>query len=269
MRTAFLLALVKCCSISLMTKSVSAWRPRPNGSLAYDFSEQRLQELQERLASVEDYEGFISALFEDFWRQTEIGLERVKHEINVVFSGAVHTAFDTLASTISSLEVTSSELLNTIVQSRTEFSNSVQRVSAWFSRSVRCPEQPFDLEVAIEAAVKITNNCFPGREICLNLSAAAVPDLPGRWLNPIVDLLCNCFQNAVEHNGSGGSPNLSLNVAVSAGGIEICVANLLHPSIHVENRAARIANMLHFAKSDDLRRATEEEGSGFIRLSGS
>lgn len=237
----------------------------PNGLLAYDAGDERMQEVQGRLASIERYEDFIDALFNDYWAQTEVGLERLKMEISESFAANVEGSLDTLATAIAQLGDEASELLNVIVQARTEFALSVQRVSAWFARSGSLLEEPFKLDVAIEAAVRITNNCFPGREVTAGIEGDATIDLPGKWLNPIVDLLCNCFQNAVEHGGCDNTQEIGFTVTAEDD-LSMCISNSLAETVDVEKCAVRIAEMLKDAKDGDHQRATEEKGSGFCKI---
>lgn len=237
----------------------------PNGLLAYDAGNDRMQEAQGRLASIERYEDFIDALFSDYWAQTEVGLERLKKEISDNFAANVESSLDTLAAAISQLGDEASELLNVIVQARTEFALSVQRVSGWFARSGSLPEEPFKLDVAIEAAVRITNNCFPGREVTAAIEGDATIDLPGKWLNPIVDLFCNCFQNAVEHGGCDDSQEIGFAVT-DGDDLSICIGNRLAETVDVGACAIRIATMVDDAKDGDHQRATEEKGSGFCKI---
>lgn len=237
----------------------------PQGLLAYDGSDERLQAVQLQLAPIERYEDFINVLFSDFWAQTEIGLERVKKEIGESFAVKVEHSLDALAATIAQLGDDARELLNVVVQARTEFALSVQRVSAWFTRSGTLPEEPFKLDVAIEAAVRITNNCFPGREVTTKIEGDGTIDLPGKWLNPLVDLLCNCFQNAVEHGGHEAPQIIDLGVD-EKDGLSIRISNTLAESIDSGACAARIATMLEEARIGDHHRATEEKGSGFCKI---
>lgn len=237
----------------------------PHGLLAYDAGDDRLQDAQQRFASIERYEEFIDALFNDFWAQTEVGLERVKVEIGETFADKVTTSLDTLAAAIELLGDDAGELLNIVVQARTEFALSVQRVSAWFARSGSLPEEPVKLDVAIEAAVRITNNCFPGCEVATDIEGDATIDLPGKWLNPIVDLFCNCFQNAVEHGGHSAPQTIGIKVNVE-NGLTIRISNQLAEAVDAEACGGRIAAMLAEADGNH-HRATEEKGSGFCKIS--
>ena len=141
----------------------------------------------------------------------------------------------------------------------------MQRVSAWFARSGSLLEEPFKLDVAIEAAVRITNNCFPGREVTAGIEGDATIDLPGKWLNPIVDLLCNCFQNAVEHGGCDDTQKIGFTVTAEDD-LSMCISNSLAETVDVKKCAVRIAEMLKDAKDGDHQRATEEKGSGFCKI---
>lgn len=238
----------------------------PNGLLSYDFNEERLQATRQQLASIERYEDFIEILFNDFWSQTDVGLERIKSEIGDVFASKVTALLDVVASSIAEIGDDASDLLNSIVHARTEFAKSVQRASAWFARSGSLPEEPFKLDVAIEAAVRVTNNCFPGREITPDVEGDAAIELPGKWLNPIVDLLCNCFQNVVEHGGLSEPQSVDLLVHPTDEGLSLKIRNKLREDIELDVRRERIEKMLGDAKNGDYHRATEEKGSGFCKI---
>ncbi len=238
----------------------------PNGLLMYDSKGERMQALRQHVSGMERYGDFVDALFEDFWTQTEAGLSQIKKEIEEVFSKKVEGYLDNLAAGIEQLGDGASDLLNAIVQSRTEFALSVQRVSAWFARSGRLPEEPFKLDVAIETAIRITNNCFPGLEISTSFEGEAQDELPGVWLNPIVDLFCNCFQNVVEHGGQDGPQEVGLYIEQGGQSLTIVVRNRLGQLIDADARAAHIAKKLIEAHDEDGHRAAEETGSGFGKI---
>lgn len=238
----------------------------PGGILAYDLSEEILHQLRERISGVDRYQDFVDVIFDEFWRQTEAGLTRIKDEITNSFAFEVFTYLDTAAKSIAELGDGGSELLNTIVQARTEFSNSIQRVSAWFARSGALPEHPFTLDVAIEAAVRVTNNCFPGREIRPSVSGETTLSMPGKWLNAIVDLLCNCFQNAVEHYGSSDIPDVDLSVTRDEDKIFFLISISFDRSVDPDCLRLRIKERLKLTLDDGYRSATEEKGSGLGKI---
>lgn len=238
----------------------------PNGLLTYDILDERVQALRTGISAIERYDDFINTLFDDFWAQTEVGLDRVKKEIEETFAGKVEASLDALAASILQLGDEASELLNAIVQARTDFALSVQRVSAWFARSGSLPEEPFKLDVAIETASRITNNCFPGREIMAVLDGEALAELPGKWLNPVVDLFCNCFQNVVEHGGQMGPQNIGIEIVQNAIGLSITINNRLSEAIDLNERTAYIAKMLAESRDEQHSRADEELGSGFGKI---
>lgn len=238
----------------------------PNGLLMYDSKDERMQSLSRRVSGTERYDVFVDTLFQDFWQQTEEGLERIKKEIGEVFAPKVEALLDALAASIEHLGDDASELLNAIVQARTEFALSVQRASAWFARSGSLPEEPFKLDVAIETAIRITNNCFPGLEIEAPSKREYSTELPGKWLNPIVDLLCNCLQNVVEHGGHKAAQQIELDVVDDLHSLSISIKNRLAESIDASERAEHIVRMLLQAREQHHLRATEELGSGFSKI---
>ncbi|WP_156936995.1 hypothetical protein [Bradyrhizobium sp. WSM2254] len=177
-------------------------KDNPEGLFAISLSVDAFDRLKQSLTSTTTYEEFLDRLIQSFWDGVERCLREVKIEISTRFRRQIVSAFDGIESALISMENDPRpvELLDAVARCRTAFDFNLTRVTAWFSRAGVLTPEPFLAGTAIRLAARITNNCYPQHPLDVATTERGHYEISGELLNPLVDLLTNCFQNAAEHS---------------------------------------------------------------------
>lgn len=175
----------------------------PEALFAVGLPDATLDRLKQSLTGTTAYEEFFDRLMQTFWESIDTCLHEVKLELSARFRKQIMTSFDILEANLASPTFGSrpAELLDAIARCRTAFGIDLQRVSGWFARAGLLAREPFLASTAIRVAARITNNCYPKHPLDIETKEAGAFEIDGELLNPLVDLLTNCFQNAAEHSG--------------------------------------------------------------------
>jgi hypothetical protein len=175
----------------------------PDGLFVIAMSSVAFERLKQSLTSTTTYEEFFDRLFQSFWESVESCLSDVKLELATRFRKQIVSAFDGLEANLTASELghRPTELLDALARCPTAFGINLERVTTWFARAGVLAREPFLASTAIRVAARITNNCYPQHPLNIETFESGVFEIAGDLLNPMVDLLTNCFQNAAEHSG--------------------------------------------------------------------
>jgi len=187
----------------LKDKRIRVWsKDMPDALFAVSLTDVALAKLQSTVTSTTNMSEFIDRMFAVFWESMESCLLDVRVEINTTFRRSINTAFDQLEQSLAPIAFRPSMgiVLDTIAKSRVAFSNDLERISAWFVRGGKLSDEAFSLETATRVAAQIVNNCYPAHQISPDIEIDPEIEFAGNILNPMVDMLTNCFQNASEHS---------------------------------------------------------------------
>jgi hypothetical protein len=186
----------------------------PEGLFKFELLESGIELLKRSVSPTTTYEEFVDRLMASFWESMDEGLRLARLEISIDFRKQIFAAFDSLeASLLRDVPYGLSEFLDAIARSRAAFSISIERVAAWFSRAGIQSREPFSIETAVQVATLITNNCYPQFPLRPFYDEDKETRVSGELLNPLIDLLSNCFQNASEHSGfMDRAPSISVVV---------------------------------------------------------
>jgi hypothetical protein len=190
-------------------------KENPEGMFAVAMSEPAFERLKQSVTGTTTYEEFFDRLFLSFWESIEACLREVKLELAGKFNRQITSSFDGLESNLTSydLSLRPTEILDALARCRTSFGINLERVTAWFARAGVLAREPFLASTAIRVAARITNNCFPRYPLDVHTTEVVAYEIAGDVLNPLVDLLTNCFQNAAEHSGvNNRAPSVAVNV---------------------------------------------------------
>ncbi|WP_426436005.1 hypothetical protein [Bradyrhizobium genosp. P] len=235
----------------------------PEGLFAVELSDASLSRLKQSLTGTTTYEEFLDRLMQNFWESIDACLRDVKLELSGRFRKQIMTCFDTLESNLTSTAFSSrpAEVLDAIARCRTSFGFDLQRVIAWFARAGLLAREPFLASTAIRVAGRITNNCYPQHPLDIATNATETVEIDGELLNPLVDLLTNCFQNAAEHSGfDTRAPALKVNVNPDVdGGLAFEVISELSEVIELTNCRNEIEGLV---EEDDGANPTAVAGEG-------
>ena len=209
------ISALKDTRIRILSKST------PDGLFAIAMSEAAFERLKQSLTGTTTYEEFFERLFLSFWESVESCLRSVKLELSGRFRKEIMSAFDALESGLISAELATrpTELLDAVARCRPAFAIDLDRVSAWFARAGVLSREPFLASTAIRVAARITNNCYPQHPLDVKTTENSTFEIDGDLLNPVVDLLTNCFQNAAEHSGiTNRAPSVRVLIELNSNG---------------------------------------------------
>ena len=235
----------------------------PKGLFKISLEDDAYRRLKESLTPNVEYDEFVDRLLSTFWESIEDCLRDVRTDILGRFRRQIDSALDVLERNLSVHRSGGgiSDLSDAIARSRAAFSFSIERIASWFVRSGVLPNEPFEIERAVEVATIITNNCFPRTPLVPVVTVCAQSQLDGRVLNPVVDLLTNCLQNAAGHSGfDDQAPSVAIVVeGRDDGALKICVSNAISPSL---DRAAIWSDIEELVQENDEKSKTSVATEG-------
>jgi hypothetical protein len=252
----------------LKDKKIRLWSADlTDGLIRIVVTDRALIRLKRSVAPNTTFGEFFTRLFAMFWDSVETCLKTIKEEISGPFRKQMLSAFDGLSSALEPLSKDGrlSEMLDAVARAKSAFLVDLERVSAWFGRSGVLSNEPFTLDIAVQVATRITDNCYPTYPLETELQSERYV-LSGEILNPLVDLLTNCFQNAAEHSGvQGRAPVVAVAVSqLSDLDLAVVVTAELDTGVNLDLCRAEILELLN--EDDSLnRQAVAGEGRTGIR----
>jgi hypothetical protein len=242
----------------------------PEGLFAISMTDVAFKRLKSSVTPTTTYEEFYDRLSASFWDSTDACLRDVKLEINGNFRKQIASAFDALENALNGIEVgyRPSELLDALIRCRTSFATDLERISTWFSRAGSLSREPFSISTAIQVASRITNNCYPKYPLAIVLPEEMKVTVAGEILNPLVDLLTNCLQNAAQHSGVGDrAPEVEISIERSNDrGVNFEVCSELSPSKDIDACNREITNLLVSDDSANARAVAREGKTGILKM---
>jgi len=262
-----------------ITKAISELKDRririyskdlPEGLFKIAMSEGAFDRLKRSVTSTTTYEEFFERLFLSFWESIEACLRDVKLELTGRFRKDILGAFDALEASLTSpkLDRRPTELLDALARCRPAFSIDLERVSSWFARAGVLSREPFLAATAIRVAATITNNCYPQHPLDIRTSESGIYEIAGELLNPLVDLLTNCFQNAAEHSGVlQRAPNVNVKIVQdSDGALSFAVTSELSETVNVEACRAGVQELVNEVDAANPGAVTGEGRTGIRKI---
>ncbi|MEW6450041.1 MAG: hypothetical protein AB1490_05295 [Pseudomonadota bacterium] len=239
------------------------------GIFRVNISTEAFLRLKATIAATSTYEEFIERLLASFWESMESCLTAVKQEIRGPFRKEINAAFSALESSLLALEGDRPrEMLDAIAKCRAAFGQDVDRVSGWFVRAGVLAREPFLVETAVSVASRITNNCYPRHPLAVSFQCDRSYMIKGELLNPVVDLLTNCFQNAAEHSGFRDiAPGTAVKVQMrDDGSIFVEVLTELSDAIDLEKCASEISSLMREENLTDPNLVAMEGKTGIRKM---
>jgi hypothetical protein len=128
--------------------------------------------------------------------------------------------------------------------------------------------EPFLPETAVHLAGRITNNCFPRYPIDILVEPSTPIKIDGEILNPVVDLLTNCLQNASEHSGfSERAPLVRVRfVRDDSGDLRFEVTNELTSEALARDRLSEISSLIAEEEHANPTAVAEEGRTGIRKM---
>ncbi|MEG8052895.1 hypothetical protein QP185_05905 [Sphingomonas aerolata] len=241
----------------------------PNGLFKYD----ALADTQERLAASislqTTFDEFMDAMFDMCWRQTESSMAEIREYLLGEFQEHIGTLLDSFELGIerSMDRLASPEIFDAIVEARTDFSNSIQRISEWFRRPNRPSDEPLAIDIVVDVAVKEVQSCFLEREFRPTIKLSEQLTIRGRKIDGCVEILFILFQNAIKHNYDLLDLNSTLTVDTDGKTLFFSFLNDLSPTTnHAELQAAAIEAQRRYNGEDALAKVRTEGGSGLSKI---
>jgi hypothetical protein len=242
----------------------------PEGLIDFTANGDQTFQLMEKISVEMEFGEFEALLFENIWEHVDRSLTRIQDTVSGPFSKTVNTALDSLQATIErNIEKSKAvDLLNAIALGRTEFDLDVKRVVGWFARKPNRWQTPFFFETALSVAIKATNNCFPRSPLTPEIHVDVPIRLKGAVLDPLVHVLSNCLQNAVQRSGfSDKAPALSVKAEVADDRLCVEIRNELDPGIDIQDRRVKVEDLMRSANTgDNPSIVSGEGGSGFRKI---
>lgn len=193
------------------------------------------ERLRESVTSTTQFQEFLDRVIASFWESMDDCLRAVVVELNGPFAKKIRSAFDQLETALSSSDLTpyAGELKDALARCRSSFAHDLARISAWFVRGGVISDEPFSLPVAVQVATLITNNCYPKCPLDPKVESSDIM-LAGAALNPIIDLLTNCLQNAAEHSLFPNAPaDVEIVATMSTTGLCIAVRSTFSEDVDI------------------------------------
>jgi hypothetical protein len=115
------------------------------------------------------------------------------------------------------------------------------------------------VETAVQVAARLTNSRFPTQPIAPTILANKEINIRGTAFSPLLDILRNCFQNAIEHaEVDGRAPSTIIRCVPNGDAFHFEVANEL-PSHRNRQQTVRLAEA---ARRGERSVATPDSGRG-------
>ncbi|MBR1248951.1 hypothetical protein JQ609_18700 [Bradyrhizobium sp. AUGA SZCCT0169] len=239
----------------------------PNGIFDFTPNVRDVVELRAQVQSVTESEEFADKIIHHLWRKVDDALVKVKREIEGGFRRRILLAAENLRANLATVAkgADTSRIEDAITMSLTDFQNSLERVLAWFRRAGTAAVKPFAVETAVQVAARLTNSRFPSDPIAPEILSDGPLSIRGTAFSGLLDILRNCFRNAVEHGAEKGrAPRTQVYCQAVQGGFKFCVANAL-PSDHDPVRIMKaVSDALSEKRSSSLTRSGR--GTGFREI---
>ncbi|MGK4151936.1 tetratricopeptide repeat protein [Kurthia gibsonii] len=148
---------------------------------------------------------FIDIIISHLWDITEKNLIRIKKFLNSEFRSHINSYFEELLYNLSSLPKFNNlvELTNKIIEVKTQTNREIDILISWFTKNKDNEVDNFKLAVPIEIAYKSSKNMNINitSQIDINDIEGSTIKFQGKYLNPLVSLFTNLFDNAMKRSG--------------------------------------------------------------------
>lgn len=152
-------------------------------------------------------EKFIDFIISHLWDITEKNLSEIRVFLNSEFRSHINSYFEELLFNLDSMpkSVNLLELTNKIVEVKTQTNREIDILISWFTKNKDYEIENFVLALPIEIAYKSSKNMNINitSEIKIINNSSQEFKFQGKYLNPLVTLFTNLFDNAMKRSGFG------------------------------------------------------------------
>ncbi len=203
-------------------------------------------------------EEFVVSCFQLFWGNLSDSLAKARHIIRHDARNKIETAFNTLKSSISTLEVSKAiELTASIERSRQAVHKQLELIIEWFhKREINEQKSIWRLDEIIDICIEVCLVTHRARAPKIVLDVTGEISLPSESLFVLSDILWVAIDNACMHSGFPSEAPIRLNVNYNSD------AKLV--SLDIENDVADIVandvwhrNIASISEDIETRRANE------------
>jgi len=242
----------------------------PDGLFTFRSSSEELFVLMNSFETIIPYEEFIDRLLDFTWGLVDKSMEDIRTKLFTELRADINSAIDKLLSSIErviphkKLDILSDSITN----SKTEFNALIVTISGWFQRSNNAYVEPFNLEVAINVALRQIQSCYADKQIEISAKISDDIKIAGHYLTGTVEIFFILLQNIALHGGStGGKSNVFIEVTHEGKNLTIKTSNDLDPSEVIEN-ISRIAitSVNNFNDDTAMGKVRSEGGSGLSKV---
>lgn len=239
---------------------------KPSGLFDFAFSGAQLGEMFADLQHALDPATFVDAIIAQLMRRTEANVKAIRAKLESELAAELLRAVDEMSTRIFGLDpaLAHSTFADAVARCRTNVSNAVATIAAWFDTAAKDKPPDFSLQLACETAVAQVQNCFPHVTFAPTIDATISRLCPGRIFVGLSDLLFIPLENILRHSDLS-DPKASISMACTNGDVRIRIGNNMRPSVR-EHAVAAAAVINAFTPDSALDSVKHESRSGYPKL---
>lgn len=171
------------------------------GLFDYDFNDEQLRPIFERVAGISSVDGFLDLIFDALWQRTEESLTAVRTAVTSTLREELNVRLDASVDQLASLSppLDLSEYRGAVVTMKNQLEYGLEAMAAWFRVDEALKVPPFRLSELLDALLEqVAKYCGPSK---LSVVRDVRPDrfIDGRLFRPFWDLLFIFFANAAKY----------------------------------------------------------------------
>lgn len=235
----------------------------------YSTQEER-DEFMNKFSPSTSYDEFFRKLINYAWGLVDKGMGNLKAQLDKDFRGDINKYLDQLINSIKRFGDKAGEerYQSVLVHSKEDFNASLDEIISWFERPEDIDDEPCDMKLVVDVALKQTNNCYVKHDVYLEYSDILNKSVRGSAFKSVVGMLYILFQNVVLHSNAVAK-RIPVRLVINEDGkfLKFSLSHLMYGSYQPDkvrdNIAAAVQN---YQRDNALRMAREEGGSGLSKV---
>ena len=239
---------------------------KPDGLFDFEFTPNQMLRLFERLTKTRESAVFVDGIIEELQKRTEANARLVKTRLEQDMASDLLRALDDLSADVSAIDqsIQHSPFADAVARCRTNVSNAVASIAAWFDASSKDKPPDFSLQLLCETAVAQVHNCFPQTAFSPTIEVRVAGECLGKVFVGCSDMMFILLENIVKHAGVSAATS-SITLSETGARLQLTVRNILSPHVlaRATQDAASITAVTPRSGLDSVRR---EGGTGYQKL---
>jgi len=237
---------------------------------SFEASPAQNQKLMQSITTNTEPTDLIEKLLAHCWELTLRSLEEIQDDLRHNLSHNMSLTFDSLAKSAENHAAHDqiAPLLDAIARARTSFEAATNDVAEWFQKPTDLTREPFDLDIAVQVALRQIKNCYIKSTIHCKLGLQINKKLQGFNLDGLCEILFILLQNVIIHSGLDEQEMaVDLSGHLTDSKLTIECKNKTNCEVAIQERISSAKEAMRMYEKDSaLRMARKEGGSGLSKI---